>query len=240
VAPSRRRRPPPRSRTRPRKRPKAEAPKRKLPKAKRKPRQEGKAAPAAAAPLFTAPAGDADKLTKIKGIGPVAEKQLNEQGITTFRPDRKLTAADIAEGRREHAVQRRPDLGLAGTGQGPQEVINRRGCKTAPATISRQKIAPRSANRRQKMAHKKAGGSSRNGRDSESKRLGVKKFGGEARDRRQHHRSSARHQMASGQQCRHWQGSYALCVQPKAMWTFKAKANGRTYVSVMRKQEAAE
>ncbi len=29
------------------------------------------------------------------------------------------------------------------------------------------------------MAHKKAGGSSRNGRESESKRLGVKRFGGE-------------------------------------------------------------
>jgi large subunit ribosomal protein L27 len=30
------------------------------------------------------------------------------------------------------------------------------------------------------MAHKKAGGSSRNGRDSQSKRLGVKAYGGEA------------------------------------------------------------
>jgi large subunit ribosomal protein L27 len=29
------------------------------------------------------------------------------------------------------------------------------------------------------MAHKKAGGSSRNGRDSQAKRLGVKSFGGE-------------------------------------------------------------
>ena len=29
------------------------------------------------------------------------------------------------------------------------------------------------------MAHKKAGGSSRNGRDSEGRRLGVKKFGGQ-------------------------------------------------------------
>ena len=29
------------------------------------------------------------------------------------------------------------------------------------------------------MAHKKAGGSTKNGRDSESKRLGLKKFGGE-------------------------------------------------------------
>jgi large subunit ribosomal protein L27 len=30
------------------------------------------------------------------------------------------------------------------------------------------------------MAHKKAGGSSRNGRDSQAQRLGVKRFGGEA------------------------------------------------------------
>lgn len=30
------------------------------------------------------------------------------------------------------------------------------------------------------MAHKKAGGSTKNGRDSESKRLGVKRFGGQA------------------------------------------------------------
>lgn len=32
------------------------------------------------------------------------------------------------------------------------------------------------------MAHKKAGGSSRNGRDSESKRLGVKRYGGQLVD----------------------------------------------------------
>ncbi len=32
------------------------------------------------------------------------------------------------------------------------------------------------------MAHKKAGGSTRNGRDSESKRLGVKMYGGQAID----------------------------------------------------------
>lgn len=30
------------------------------------------------------------------------------------------------------------------------------------------------------MAHKKAGGSTRNGRDSESKRLGIKRYGGES------------------------------------------------------------
>ena len=33
------------------------------------------------------------------------------------------------------------------------------------------------------MAHKKAGGSSRNGRDSAGRRLGVKKFGGDIRER---------------------------------------------------------
>lgn len=54
-------------------------------------------AEAAAAPLFTAPEGDADKLTDIKGIGPVAEKQLNEQGITTFAQIAALSADDIAK-----------------------------------------------------------------------------------------------------------------------------------------------
>ncbi|GAB4350356.1 MAG: hypothetical protein Kow0026_06450 [Oricola sp.] len=60
-----------------------------------KPARKDEAAPAAAATLFTAPEGEADKLTEIKGIGPVAEKQLNEQGITTFAQIAKLTAADI-------------------------------------------------------------------------------------------------------------------------------------------------
>ena len=46
-------------------------------------------------PLFTAPEGEADKLTKIKGIGPVAEKQLNEQGITTFKQIAELSDDDI-------------------------------------------------------------------------------------------------------------------------------------------------
>lgn len=36
------------------------------------------------APLFAAPEGEGDDLTKIKGIGKVAAGQLNEQGITTF------------------------------------------------------------------------------------------------------------------------------------------------------------
>lgn len=54
------------------------------------------AAPAASAPLFTAPAGDKDKLTDIKGIGPVAEGQLYEQGITTFAQIAKLTKAEIS------------------------------------------------------------------------------------------------------------------------------------------------
>jgi len=51
---------------------------------------------AAAAPMFTAPEGDGDNLTKIKGIGPVAAGQLNEQGITTFAQIAALTDAEIA------------------------------------------------------------------------------------------------------------------------------------------------
>jgi large subunit ribosomal protein L21 len=52
-------------------------------------------AAATAAPLFTAPAGEPDNLTKIKGIGPVAAGQLAEQGITTFAQVAALTDADI-------------------------------------------------------------------------------------------------------------------------------------------------
>ena len=46
-------------------------------------------------PLFTAPEGEKDKLTKIKGIGPVAERQLNEQGITTFKQIAELNDEEI-------------------------------------------------------------------------------------------------------------------------------------------------
>jgi len=49
-----------------------------------------------AAPLFSAPAGDADDLVAIKGIGKVAAGQLKEQGITTFAQLAALTEDDIA------------------------------------------------------------------------------------------------------------------------------------------------
>ena len=48
-------------------------------------------------PMFSAPSGgEQDKLTKIKGIGPVAEKQLNEQGITTYAQIAALSDEDVA------------------------------------------------------------------------------------------------------------------------------------------------
>ncbi|HMQ56951.1 MAG TPA: 50S ribosomal protein L21 [Rhizobiaceae bacterium] len=50
---------------------------------------------ATAAPLFSAPEGKKDKLVDIKGIGPVAERQLNEQGITTFAQIAALSDEDI-------------------------------------------------------------------------------------------------------------------------------------------------
>ncbi|TYR34059.1 50S ribosomal protein L21 [Mesorhizobium microcysteis] len=52
---------------------------------------------AAAAPLFKAPKGKGDDLTEIKGIGPVAAGQLNEQGITTFKQIAALSDKDIAK-----------------------------------------------------------------------------------------------------------------------------------------------
>ncbi|WP_279481249.1 50S ribosomal protein L27 [Aureimonas sp. SK2] len=89
------------------------------------------------------------------------------------------------------------------------------------------------------MAHKKAGGSSRNGRDSESKRLGVKKFGGE-------------HVIAGNilvrQRGTRWHPGvnvgigrdHTLFAVSDGTVTFQKKAQGRTYVSVMPKAEAAE
>ncbi|MBZ9675514.1 50S ribosomal protein L21 [Mesorhizobium sp. ES1-1] len=54
------------------------------------------AAPAAA-PLFKAPKGEPDDLAVIVGIGEVAAKDLNEQGITTFAQLAKLTDKDVAK-----------------------------------------------------------------------------------------------------------------------------------------------
>lgn len=72
---------------------KADAAKKDAPK-KEAPKKEAKAETKAAT-LFTAPDGDGDDLTKIKGIGPVAATQLNEQGITTFAQIAKLSDKDI-------------------------------------------------------------------------------------------------------------------------------------------------
>ena len=59
------------------------------------PKAEAPQAETAAAPLFKAPKGEPDDLTAIKGIGPVAAGQLNEQGITTFAQIAKLSDKDI-------------------------------------------------------------------------------------------------------------------------------------------------
>ena len=89
------------------------------------------------------------------------------------------------------------------------------------------------------MAHKKAGGSSRNGRDSESKRLGVKKFGGEAvlagniiiRQRGTKWHPGTNVGMGT---------DHTLFAVQAGAVAFQKKANGRTYVSVNPIQDAAE
>ena len=89
------------------------------------------------------------------------------------------------------------------------------------------------------MAHKKAGGSSRNGRDSESKRLGVKKFGGE---------KVIAGNIIIRQRGTKWHPGvnvgigtdHTLFALKQGAVTFTKKANGRTYVSVNPMADAAE
>jgi large subunit ribosomal protein L27 len=89
------------------------------------------------------------------------------------------------------------------------------------------------------MAHKKAGGSSRNGRDSESKRLGVKKFGGEAVLAGNILVRQRGTKMHPGVNVGIGTDHTLFALQAGAV-AFAKKANGRTYVSVNPIQEAAE
>jgi len=89
------------------------------------------------------------------------------------------------------------------------------------------------------MAHKKAGGSSRNGRDSAGRRLGVKKYGGEAvvpgniivRQRGTKHHPGENVGMGK---------DHTLFALTEGKVTFVKKGNKRSYVSVMPIAEAAE
>ena len=89
------------------------------------------------------------------------------------------------------------------------------------------------------MAHKKAGGSSRNGRDSAGRRLGVKKFGSEAvipgniivRQRGTKWHPGAGVGMGK---------DHTIYATEQGQVSFRAKANGRTYISVLPMAEAAE
>ncbi|SCA55671.1 50S ribosomal protein L27 [Candidatus Terasakiella magnetica] len=81
------------------------------------------------------------------------------------------------------------------------------------------------------MAHKKAGGSSRNGRDSESKRLGVKKYGGEA--------VLAGNILVRQRGTKFYPGEnvgigkdHTLFATAEGKVNFRTKAKGRTYVNV--------
>ncbi|MFO1141752.1 MAG: 50S ribosomal protein L27 [Amaricoccus sp.] len=89
------------------------------------------------------------------------------------------------------------------------------------------------------MAHKKAGGSSRNGRDSKGRRLGVKKYGGEAI-------------LAGGIIVRQrgtklWPGEgvglgrdHTIFAIRAGSVSFQKGLKGRTFVSVLPPVEAAE
>ena len=82
------------------------------------------------------------------------------------------------------------------------------------------------------MAHKKAGGSSRNGRDSDGRRLGVKKFGGEA--------VIAGNIIVRQRGTKFWPGDnvglgrdHTLFATATGQVKFQTKRNDRTYVSIV-------
>ena len=82
------------------------------------------------------------------------------------------------------------------------------------------------------MAHKKAGGSSRNGRDSDGRRLGVKKFGGQ---------SVLAGNILVRQRGTKWHPGanvgigvdHTLFALVAGKVEFKTKGNGRSYMSVL-------
>jgi large subunit ribosomal protein L27 len=88
------------------------------------------------------------------------------------------------------------------------------------------------------MAHKKAGGSSRNGRDSAGRRLGVKLFGGE---------QALAGNILVRQRGTKWHPGrnvgigkdHTLFALTNGQVVFQSKAKGRTYVSVLPMTEAA-
>lgn len=89
------------------------------------------------------------------------------------------------------------------------------------------------------MAHKKAGGSSRNGRDTAGRRLGVKKFGGEA---------AIAGNIIVRQRGTKWHPGngvglgkdHTIFALVDGKVTFAKRAQGKTFVSVVPVAEAAE
>ena len=89
------------------------------------------------------------------------------------------------------------------------------------------------------MAHKKAGGSSRNGRDSAGRRLGVKKFGGEA--------VIPGNIIMRQRGTKMWPGDgvgmgkdHTIFAVVEGNVTFRKGFKGRTFISVQPVAEAAE
>ncbi len=88
------------------------------------------------------------------------------------------------------------------------------------------------------MAHKKAGGSSRNGRDSAGQRLGLKKTGGEI---------AVAGNILARQRGTKWHAGrnvgigkdHTLFALVNGKVQFTTKAKGRTYVSIVPMTEAA-
>ena len=125
----------------------------------------------------------------------------------------QIEVTEIAQGKpKPRSESRRCETGR-GQSRGespPREAAARKRLpgKARPAAESGQSTDAK--RRRPQMAHKKGLGSSRNGRDSNAQRLGVKTFAGQAVTRRRDHRAPARHALQAGRRRRHRQGRHAL------------------------------
>jgi large subunit ribosomal protein L27 len=89
------------------------------------------------------------------------------------------------------------------------------------------------------MAHKKAGGSSRNGRDSAGKRLGVKLYGGQVVRSGNIIVTQRGTKMLPGSNV-YVGRTHSLHANADGVVKFERKAEGRVHVSVVPVQQAAE
>ena len=165
-------------------------------------------------------------------------EQLRGEKVISFKKRRRKHSSQRKRGHRQYLTRVRITDILAGgerrRGQGQGRTRLSRGRRE-----QRRRGRARDLKESIEMAHKKAGGSSRNGRDSKGRRLGVKKFGGEA--------VIPGNILVRQRGTKHWPGTgvglgrdHTIFAVVEGKVTFHTGLKGRTFVSVLPPAEAAE